>query len=260
MSTIANNPKVLLFDLDGTLLRNDKTVSDKTIAAINHCRKKGILIGFSTLRGTTTISAYIDAIKPEILVINGGALAYYNGHRIHHSSFSLNETRSILAAAYKTIGDSCEITLDTPDNLYWNRRLDKSQPYSNEALYSDMLDFREEALKICVQTWDEQTAAEIAKSVSDCQYDKFSDIPWYKFSKKTASKETAIRRLSEALHTEISEIFAFGDDYSDIGMLKCCGRGIAMGNAIDEVKAIADEITLSNEEDGIAHWIECNIL
>ena len=54
------------------------------------------------------------------------------------------------------------------------------------------------------------------------------------------------------------EITAFGDDYVDIGMLKLCGLGIAMGNAIDEVKEAADRVIGDNEEDGIAEFLEEN--
>ncbi|MBD5520522.1 MAG: HAD hydrolase family protein [Lachnospiraceae bacterium] len=50
-------------------------------------------------------------------------------------------------------------------------------------------------------------------------------------------------------------IIAFGDDYADIGMLKLCGRGIAMGNAINEVKEEADCVIGSNDEDGIAEYL-----
>lgn len=53
---------------------------------------------------------------------------------------------------------------------------------------------------------------------------------------------------------------AFGDDFNDIGMLKLCGKGIAMENAIQQVKDIADEICPSNENDGLAKWIEKHCL
>ena len=55
-------------------------------------------------------------------------------------------------------------------------------------------------------------------------------------------------------------MISFGDDFSDIGMLKATGRGIAMGNAIAEVKAIADDVTKSCDEDGVADYIERNVL
>lgn len=65
-----------------------------------------------------------------------------------------------------------------------------------------------------------------------------------------------ILTVCEACHADVSEIIAFGDDYADIGMLKLCGIGVAMGNAIQEVKEAANAITLSNEEDGVAAYLE----
>ena len=56
------------------------------------------------------------------------------------------------------------------------------------------------------------------------------------------------------------EMIAFGDDYADIGMLKLCGKGIAMGNAIDEVKEKADLVIGSNDEDGIAEYLAATFL
>ena len=96
--------------------------------------------------------------------------------------------------------------------------------------------------------------------VEKIDYLPFSDIPWYKMSKKNATKEKAIEKLSAHLNLPVERIAAFGDDFSDIGMLKICGRGIAMENAISEVKSIADEICPSNEDDGVAKWMEREIL
>ena len=59
---------------------------------------------------------------------------------------------------------------------------------------------------------------------------------------------------------DFREIVAFGDDKNDIEMLKLCGRGIAVAYAISEVLEIADEVTLTNDEAGVAVWIERNIL
>ena len=62
------------------------------------------------------------------------------------------------------------------------------------------------------------------------------------------------------MNTTCSGIAAFGDDFNDIGMLRLCGTGIAMENAIEEVKGVADEVCASNEKDGVAEWIEKNLL
>lgn len=62
--------------------------------------------------------------------------------------------------------------------------------------------------------------------------------------------------MCQALNITVKDIIAFGDDYVDIGMLKLCGVGVAMGNAIDEVKTVADVIIGGNDEDGIAEYLE----
>jgi len=61
------------------------------------------------------------------------------------------------------------------------------------------------------------------------------------------------------LNISLNEIAAFGDDANDIEMLKICGTGIAVSNAIDTVKAVVNHITLSNDEDGVTDWIENNL-
>ncbi|WP_307725860.1 HAD-IIB family hydrolase [Oceanobacillus sojae] len=68
-----------------------------------------------------------------------------------------------------------------------------------------------------------------------------------------ASKSNAIKKLEKQFNITRQEVIALGDNFNDIDMLKYAGVGIAMGNASDEVKSAADEITLSNEEDGLKH-------
>ena len=85
---------------------------------------------------------------------------------------------------------------------------------------------------------------------------RFSDGYWYKFTKKTATKENAILHMCTACGTDTDDIIAFGDDYADIGMLKLCGVGVAMGNAIDEVKQIADYMIGNNDNDGIGKYLQ----
>ena len=255
--------KLILTDLDGTLLRTDKTISEYTKQILKQCQQKGILVGFCTSRGKKNITEYCDQIKPDIVICNGGACVYKNDKLLHSASFTLQETQTILQTAYKICGDNCEITLDTIDKIYWNRQHDKSTQYSDFALYDDFKDFStftETAMKICVQTDDEKKATQIANSISSCDYLPFSDIPWYKFSSKMATKEESIKILAQKLNINLSEIISFGDDFNDIGMLKLCGKGVAMQNAIPQVKEITSFITATNDEDGVAKFLEENLL
>ena len=69
-----------------------------------------------------------------------------------------------------------------------------------------------------------------------------------------------VRQAAQYLDIDVSQIAAFGDDTSDLDMIRGCGIGVAMQNAIDAVKAAADAVCLSCDEDGVARWIEENIL
>ena len=252
--------RILFFDLDDTLLHTDKTISEYTLETLKECQRRGLLIGFSTSRGQMHDSVYAKQVNPDIIIGNGGATVFYKGEHIFSASFTLEETRVMLSAAYDVCGSSCEITLDTHDSIYWNRKADKSTNYAFDSIYSDFRNFAQPALKICVQTEDEKLAAKIGESVPGSVVIRFSDIPWYKFSPASATKECAIKFISEYLDTPLSEMAAFGDDFSDIGMIKLCGTGVAMGNAIQEVKDAADFITGSNNDDGVAHFIREHIL
>lgn len=76
-------PEMLLFDLDGTLLRSDKTISQRTLNALEECRKRGIIIGISTSRGEQNAAAFMGVLRPQVLICSGGALIKYNDKYIY---------------------------------------------------------------------------------------------------------------------------------------------------------------------------------
>ena len=88
----------------------------------------------------------------------------------------------------------------------------------------------------------------------------FSDDPWYRFANKHATKMRAIQELASYLGLMLENIAAFGDDFNDEEMLRRCGFGVAMGNAIPEVQAAANVICETNDNDGVAKWLEKNLL
>ncbi|WP_167959178.1 HAD family hydrolase [Anaerosporobacter faecicola] len=159
------------------------------------------------------------------------------------------------------ISDICEITVDTIDTHYWNcNPLPNELPGWGKITYTDYKFFEEEALKVCMETADSEVAKKIAASIPGCNCIPFSDVDWYAFSKTNATKEHAIQQITQKLHIPLSETIAFGDDHDDIGMLQLAGKGIAMDNAIPEVKAVADAITGSNNQDGVARYLEWFLL
>lgn len=252
--------KLILVDLDLTLLRSDATISERTIATFKKCHEQGILIGFSTSRGTTRIQEYKELIHPDVLICNAGGCLYYKEELIHAESFTLEETHILLDKVYEVCGEDAEITVDTLNDFFWNRKTNKSTQYMPESKYDDCKNFSQSAMKFCVQTDDKIKAEKIASAIDNCSAIMFSDIPWYKFSPKSATKENGILFLSKYLNIPVENMISFGDDFSDIGMLQTTGLGVAMGNAIEEVKAIASAQTLSCDEDGVAVFIENNVL
>jgi len=254
--------RILLFDLDGTLLKDDKTLSQYTLEVVSKCREQGLFIGISTSRSEQNCLKFLKELKPDILISSGGALVRANGKIICSSSFSEAETKSFIETARNICGMDCEITVDTLDAHYWNYKTNpKEQDKSwGDSIYTDFSDFNHEALKICVEIPDSGLARKLSEQFSELDSQRFSDGDWYKFTKSGITKEKAILAVCEAYHADVSEIVAFGDDYADIGMLKLCDIGVAMGNAIQEVKDIADVITLSNEEDGVAAYLEKRII
>ncbi len=254
--------KMLLFDLDGTLLQSDKSISNRTLSALKKCKENGILIGVSTSRSEQNSLVCLSELKPDILISSGGALVKYSGKYIYSAEFLSDETNEMIDMARNICGKDCEITIDTIDAHYWNykadpKKIDKSW---GDSIYTDFSNFSECSLKMCVEIFEQDKADELTGRLSDCDCIRFSDGYWYKFTKKNATKENAIMKIMEVCGFAADSIIAFGDDYADIGMLELCGIGVAMGNAIDEVKDKADIVIGSNDEDGIADFIEKEII
>jgi len=250
--------KLLLFDLDGTLLRSDKTISKRTLQAIQKCRERGVFIGISTSRAEHNCMTFLPELTPDLFIASGGAVVKFRDRYIYTAEFSVEQTRSMIACAREICGADCELTIDTLDAHYWNYKEDpnKADATWGETIYTDFGDCAEKALKFCVEIFDEALARKLALRLSDCDCQRFSGSAWYKFTKKEATKENAIRKACEICGIALEDVTAFGDDGPDIGMLRLCGTGVAMGNAIDAVKEAADIVIGSNDADGIAAFLE----
>jgi Cof subfamily protein (haloacid dehalogenase superfamily) len=263
---------LILTDLDGTLFHNDKTISNYTKRVIAEAQKKGVLFGISTARARVNAVKFLDGLSPDVLISNGGGMVTYFektdssgkeklttgkrvGKKIYSCEFSVQEVRTLIKTAFEVCGANTIMSVDNEVGLYSNSEDELGDKFWT---YVDFSDFNEPGMKVCIQTLDKEKIIKIASSVGLEQVDylPFSDIPWYKMSKKDATKERAIEALCKYLNIQPVQIAAFGDDFNDIGMLKLCGKGIAMENAIAEVRQIADEVCASNEADGVAKWIE----
>jgi len=251
----------LLFDLDGTLLRSDKSISPRTLRALEACRERGLRIGISTNRAENRAKPFLELIKPEVVISSGGALVRCDGEIIFRAEFSPAETRRVLDLIQAVCGAEAEITVDGETAHYWNFKsdpgvMDKSWSGST---YCDFALFNGSALKISASITDETFPA-LKAALPDCDCLRHTEVDWCKITKSSATKENALQELCRASGLTLAEIAAFGDDTPDIGMLRLCGLGVAMGNAVPAVMAAADAVIGTNDEDGIARWLEETLL
>ena len=253
------NISLVLVDLDGTLFHNDKSISEYTKQTIKKLQAKGVLFGICTSRAYVNAIKFLDGINPDIFITNGGGMIRQGDKKIYTCQFSVEEVRTLIDATFKILGPDAIMSADNEEGLYSNSKEELGDKFWT---FDDFLNFNKPAMKMCIETLDHNKVSQIAQSIGPDRIDflPFSDIPWYKMTLKDATKEKAITELSQAINIPLEQIAAFGDDFSDIGMLKLCGYGIAMSNAIDEVKKIASGTCPSNEEDGVARWLEEKLL
>lgn len=256
------NQKLLLFDLDDTLLRSDKTISPYTLEILERCRENGYLIGVSTSRGETSSQVFLSELLPEVVICSGGAVVKYMGQYIYTAEFTEEETNRMIRETREICGPDCNMAIDTLKSHFWSSRKDWDEMDASwaDTVFADFSNLHEKALKFCAEIENPETAKALAARFSDCDCMKFVDSSWYKFTKKGATKEDAMKIFCEYSGISLAHVIAFGDDRPDIGMLRLCGTGVAMGNAVEDVKAAADVVIGTNDEDGIAEYLAAHYL
>ncbi len=250
--------KLIITDLDNTLLRSDKSISEYTARVFEKVREKGHLIAFATARGYA-ITRFVEMIKPHIIISNGGATIRVNEKVIYKNLLSGNDVATIITMCQSFTNGKALITVENDEGYYCNfvpDDPDRRMVYT----HSDFRDFRAPAYKVSPVLEDDKWAEAIAMACPNSSLLNFRGEKWRRYAAANSNKETALKVLVDHLGIELSDVIAFGDDINDFGMIKLAGTGVAVSNAIDEVKAVADYITDSNDQDGVARYIEKMIL
>ena len=252
-------PKMILTDLDGTLICSDGSISEHTKLILKSCQNRGIYIVIATARYWIGAERYIEEIQPDYEITTDGTLIHRRGKQIFSCNFEIEDTNQIIQDILAR-DDKTEITVAAGRQVFWNSKHISKSEKLHKAVYCDYqkpLSCR--ANKIAAELPDYETALEIANK-NRCRLQSYRGENWYAFLPETAGKVQAIRELAKILNISLNEIVAFGDDKNDMEMLKMCGMGVAVDNAISDVKAIAACVTLSNDENGVAEWLVKNVL
>ena len=255
--------QMIVTDLDRTLLRSDKTISDYTASILLACQRRGIKVVFATARSEKSCKRFTDKINPNAIISNGGALVRIGDKIIYHSAMSMETVNKLLLSClnHQSVG---YITVDTDMGYFVNKPVDEKDPGWIEYLPALHVDFSRgldcDAYKITVEISDDTRAYKIVSEFSDVEVIPFSGESWYRFADKRADKWHGVNELASATGISLKNIAAFGDDHSDVEMLRRCGFGVAVANAIEEAKAAAGFICDTNDNDGVASWIEERVL
>lgn len=254
--------KLIVTDLDFTLLRSDQSISDYTAEVFHKCSESGILTAFATARFIHGVQAFMDRVHPDYAVLNDGTMIYQKDQFLFGIPLAPESVSGIISRL-KSLDPKIQMSAAAQEIVYRNHHDSGYTNFTPHSAYTDFeKPFRETIFKLVASPSQEEYSErfpEIAESYG-CNTFQYRGENRHAFLSKEAGKFSGIKKLAEYLGIPLSQVAAFGDDRNDIEMVQKCGLGVAMANAIPELLETADEITLSNDEDGVAHFIANHIL
>ena len=262
--------KIAFFDIDGTLINVPTglmTPSQATIQVLKQFQEKGNLIFIATARGAIPFSS--DLIEFDGFIGNDGHYITYNHEVLLDDLFHLDEINQMISVFEANDGRFIFSGHHHSWTTYWEDEYmqQHSLMFSHTTKRPDnLIEVFEakdiEAIACCVmfKNVEDLTAAYNALKDDFTMVAYETGIIRMDVYRKGFTKGTAVKHVYEQLHISKENTYAFGDGINDKEMLQLVGHGIAMGNAIDELKEVADEITLPVTEDGIADYFEKKLL
>jgi len=252
-------------DLDGTLLRSDKSVSQENLDAIEYFKSEGGRFTFITGRMPFFVGDTLSTVKPNapLACINGGGL-YDLREEKYIWKQPINPSVIELVEYVDSHTDDLGIQINCFDKLYFARENETMEWFRRitgvENLVRDYHEVKEPIAKIVFGDYREDRLLRV-KELLDChpraaEFDFIrSEHSLYEILPKGISKGTLLPILANYLKVDIKRTISVGDYDNDVSMLRAAGIGIAVANATPEAKAAADLITVSNEEHAIAKII-----
>jgi cof-like hydrolase len=263
---------IIALDLDGTLTNSEKIITLRTFDALMKAQREGVRLVLASGRPTFGIAALANQLQ---LADYGGYVLSYNGGRIidwckKTVIFSQVVDQKLVPILYD-FAEKAQLPIVTylPDAILASKN--EGEYLAEEARINGMpvvvaQNFVEEAMQIAggstkflIPGEPElliQLESEMKAALSE-QMEVFRSAPFFlELPPKGIDKAQSLQRLLTHLGLERESLMAFGDGFNDLSMIQFAGQGVAMANAVEEVKSIADFVTTSNEEDGIAHALE----
>ena len=258
--------------MDGTLVNDKSELSGRTKAAIVKAVDKGVIFVVATGRAFSNIKIVNELYEKDMpcIVLNGAAAYMGKSEKLLFERF-LDFDLAVEAFKIGQEKDLAQI-LWTGSRLWGNKSCEETERYasfyeeSEMTIVSDLATIKDEVKGVSKVLWIDDPVKIKELSVEMCAHFDgrlscvSSMLHFLEFISLKAGKGTALAEIGRLCGIDKNEMIAIGDGQNDISMLEYAGFGVAVENAPDEVKAVCDHITLSNNNDGVAEVIEKFVL
>lgn len=265
--------KLIALDMDGTLLNSQGQISPRTHAAIQAARARGVTVVLASGRPLEGMSRYLVELgltgqDDYVICYNGALVQQVADQRIIRSQLLTGSDASAIARLANELevnvhGFSVTRGLISP-------RVSTYTEHESHLIGMpiNLIDFAtlpadEQIMKVMMIDEPPQLSRAIERLPADLheRYTVVRSAPYFlEFMHKNSNKGTGVAALAEHLGLDASQVIAVGDAGNDHHMIEYAGLGVAMGNATDEIKALAQHTTARNDEDGVALLIERFVL
>lgn len=236
--------KVLALDLDETVLTRNKDISEANKKWITRATEAGVVVVLTTGRGLQRVEQIrkeLDLESPMVLA-NGAEVWSKPGELMKRYYIRRKDIRMLHALAIESAG-----------KLWGYNDIDhiKMEDWTDDT-------FETNFFKFGISHEDKQIVQHLRDKLKN--YETLN-LTWssnhiVEISLAGVSKATGIQELCDYLGIEMADVMAIGDNRNDLELIQSAGLGIAMGNAEEELKRVADQITTTNDKDGVAYAIQ----
>lgn len=267
--------KLVAIDVDGTLVNQKKELMPAVRDAVIEATQQGTKVVICTgrpLPGVVDIlkKLQLDNQDDQYLICFGGAaVATTSGHEIYQQGITYDDYIDLEAIAFKMGLHFQVLNFDkiyTPNRDLGYYTIFRAMTVAMPVAYRTISEMKDIPI---IKGMFIDAPEVLDKAIKDRRY--FSQVEdrmeltktapyYYEAYAKGVSKGSGLKKLCEKLGIKAENVMAIGDEANDLSMIKYAGTGVAMGNAIPEVKATADEITDDNEHDGVAKILQKLVL
>lgn len=267
MRRTVHDVSLIVFDVDGTLLDDDQGLGEKTIMVLRQLQEKGIAISLATGKIFPSVANLIMKLNIQVpLVLANGGIIQKPNKQIVYGEFLDPEVIDQITRNKKRFG--AEMALFMPDNIFVEKETFNTEHITVE--FKEKIQaigrwsiVRDYFSHICKAIWinrvDNQKLALLSEFLKQSYDGRISLVTGSPESIEAiplgVSKRAGLIRLIEYLNIPLRSVMVFGDQQNDIGMLEAAGVAVAVGNAIEKVKAISDHVVGTNNEQGPAGFL-----